>query len=242
MDKGNKIFVQLITGTVLLLLSANTIFPQTSSDSLDIISETDLPNVLSTSFDKQLNTYSLNTGLLFGKTFGKFNIRLHENFNSKFVSTGDKNIRDEQRFALLTSYRILANFEAGLSAESRILSDDRRIEINQASISNLSVYTLFSPQPGLVFSPFAGYSNNRQIGENDFGFIYGAEGAATALEISDLSFSSQLKFRNEDISPRKNLLRYVNLVLKMISTGMYLILSAQGLHKTAVTFTTLPIR
>jgi hypothetical protein len=211
-----KIFFLRISKLWILffLIITDLIFPQSGSDSLDIIVEAEPLNVLSTSFDKQLNTYSLNSGLFFYKTFGGFKLRLSENFNSKFVKTGEKNIRDEQKLLLLTSYKILSNLEAGISAENKILSDNRRIEINQASMSGFSLYTLYSPHPGLAFSPFAGYSNNRQIGENDYGFIYGAEAAASDFELSDININSQLKIRNEDISPRKNLLRYVNLVFK----------------------------
>lgn len=195
------------------LFLSNIALSQSPIDSLDIIADTIPANLLSTSFDKQLNTYSLNTGLLFYKSFGNVNLKLSEHFNSKFVRTAEKNIRDEHRFVLHSSYRILQNLEAGISADNLILSDSRRIEINQASISNVSLYTLYSPQPNLAFSPFVGYSNNRQIGENDFGYIYGAEAAAINYELSDFNINSQLKIRNEDISPRKNLLRYVNLVL-----------------------------
>ncbi len=189
------------------------IFPQSSVDSLEFIYPEKPVNILSTSFDKQLNTYSLNTGLIFNKTFGEFNFNILESFNSKFVKTGQNNIRDDQRFSLLSSYNLTEKIRLGISAESRILSDDRTIEINQASISNASLFTLYTPQPGLSFSPFAGYSNNRQIGENDYGFLYGIEGSANELEISDFHLTSQLKFRNDDISPRRNLIRYLGLII-----------------------------
>lgn len=190
-----------------------SLFSQSSTDSLDFIATSKILNLLSTSFDKRLNTYSLNAGLVFNHEIGDFNFRIAENFNSKFVETSTKNIRDEQRLNILTSYRIFPVFSSGISADNKILSDDRKIEINQASVSNVSLFTLYAPQPNLEFSPFVGYSNNRQIGENDYGLVYGIEGIANNTNISDFNLSSRLKFRNEDISPRKNLIRYLNLII-----------------------------
>lgn len=188
-------------------------YSQTSTDSLEFITQANPPNLLTTSFDKQLNTYSLNSGFIFNKSFGNFNLSINENFNSKFIKTLQSNIRDEQKLSLLTSYNFSSMLGVGVLAENRILSDDRTIGINEASVSNISLFTLYSPQPGMVFSPFAGYSNNRQIGENDYGMIYGIEGNLYQLELSDFFLTSQLKFRNEEISPRKNLVRFLNLVI-----------------------------
>src|SRR5690606_39877523 len=44
-------------------------FAQTQTDTLNYIFFAKPVNLLSTSFDKHLNTYSLNTGLIFNKTF-----------------------------------------------------------------------------------------------------------------------------------------------------------------------------
>ncbi|RPI75890.1 MAG: hypothetical protein EHM47_01355 [Ignavibacteriales bacterium] len=187
-------------------------FSQTQSDSLEFIYFVKPINLLTTSFDKHLNTYSLSSGLILNKSFGNFNLSLNENFNSKFIKTAQSNIRDEQKLTLLTSYNFSKEYGVGISLENRILSDDRSIGINQASVSDVSVFTLYSPAPDMVFTPFAGYANNRQIGENDYGMIYGIEGNLNQVELSEFQLTSQLKLRNEDISPRKNLIRYLSVV------------------------------
>ncbi len=197
----------------MLFINSTLVFSQTSSDSLDYIPLTKSINLLSSYFDKQLNTYSLNTGFAYNQDLSDFNFKIFENFNSKLVKSGANNRRDEQNFSLLTSYKISSTFSSGISVDNKILSDSRQIEINQASISNVSLFTLYSPEPDMVFSPFIGYSNNRQIGENDYGLIYGIEGTANETNLSDLNLSAQLKLSNEDISPRKNLIRYLNLLL-----------------------------
>src|SRR5690606_40516374 len=124
-----------------------------------------------------------------------------------FIKTTQSNIRDDQKLSILTSYNFTKQLGVGISAESRILSDNRTIGINEASISNVSLFTLYSPRNEIILAPFGGYTNNRQIGENDYGFLYGIEGSMNRLELSDFLLTSQLKLKNEDISPRKNLLR-----------------------------------
>jgi hypothetical protein len=198
---------------VLLFINSTLVFSQTSSDSLDFIPLTKSVNLLSSYFDKQLNTYSLNTGLNYNLDLDDFNFRVFENLNSKLVKSSSDNRRDEQNFSLSTAYKISSNISSGISIDNKILSDSRQIEINQASISNVSLFTLYSPEPDMKFSPFIGYSNNRQIGENDYGLIYGIEGSANETDLSDLNLIAQLKLSNEDISPRKNLIRYLNLLL-----------------------------
>ncbi len=217
MDRKNtntsRLFRKFSLIFIFAFINTTSLFSQSSSDSLDFIPLTKSINLLSTYLDKQLNTYSLNTGFLYNQDLNDFNFRVYENFNSKLVRSSTNNRRDEQNFSLSAAYKISQVFSSGVSVENKILSDSRQIEINQASVSNVSLFTLYSPEPNMVFSPFIGYSNNRQIGENDYGLIYGIEGSANETDLSDLSLSAQLKLRNEDISPRKNLLRYLNLLL-----------------------------
>lgn len=59
----------------------------------------------------------------------------------------------------------------------------------------------------------AGRPVHREVGESDNGPVYGGEALLNNLNISDFDFLSELKFKNEDISPRKNALRYFNLTV-----------------------------
>jgi hypothetical protein len=198
---------------ILILLFSFHSFAQTFSDSLDFIITENPANSLHTVIDKQLNTYYLNSSLALNEKLERFSFRLYENFNSKFIRSTEKSIRDEQYLSLSGMYRINPVFHLGIAANSKILSDSRRIEINEASVSNAALYTIYNPISNFSLSPFWGYANNRQIGENDYGFLYGIEGIADNLEVSDFNLYSALKFRNEDISPRKNTTRFYNLVL-----------------------------
>lgn len=184
-----------------------------TTDGLELIRSAPLNNFLLTRFNKQLSTYNLNTRLDFIQDWENFNIRLKENFNSTFIKSTEKSIRDEQLFALQNSYRFNERFSIGLGINSNIYSDNRRIEINQASSNQLFLFSQSELYDNIFFVPYVGYLHNRQVLNDDNGFLYGVEALVKNYETSDLLISSDLKFRNEDISPRKNLIRHYGLVL-----------------------------
>jgi hypothetical protein len=135
-----------------------------------------------------------------------------ENFNSTFVRSADRSNRDEHMFTVSGSYIFNPVLTLGIGANNNIYSDSRSIEINQASLSNATVFSQITPLNKFTIAPYFGYENNRQIGESDNGYIYGGEALLNNLNTSDFDILSQIKFRNEDISPRKNTLRYLNFV------------------------------
>ncbi len=197
---------------ITLLALLQTAFPQVT-DSLELIRSTSPTNFLSTRFYKQLSTYNLNSRFDVTKAWDDFEIRVVENFNSTFVKSTVKSIRDEQLLAAQTKYRINNNLSLGLGFNSNIFSDNRRIEINQASSNQLFLFSQLHPVENLFFAPFLGYLHNRQVLNDDNGLLYGAEALLNPIDLSDLMISSNLKFRNEDISPRKNTIRYYGLLL-----------------------------
>ena len=104
----------------------------------------------------------------------------------------------------------------GILASNNILSDNRRIEINSASISNAALFATYTPEDKIYVSPFIGYSNNRQIGENDSGLLLGFEGLVDNLDISNWNINADVRLRDEDISPRKNTIRNLAFVASSI--------------------------
>jgi hypothetical protein len=187
-------------------------YAQNDIDSLQFLLTKSPSNKLSTSLDKQLNTYSLSSKLFYNRNIDRFSFDVTEDYNSTFIKSSEKSIKDAQFFSTSTAYKIAPFFKIGLMGNNTILSDNRKIEINQASVSNAMIYSELTPEDKIQFSPFFGYTNNRQIGENDYGLVYGAEGLIDNYDISNFNLSSQLRFRNEDISPRKNINRYFNIV------------------------------
>lgn len=200
---------------VVLISLAISIFnsAQENPDSLELIQTVMVPNILQTGFEKQLNTFSLRGGFLFNTSINKLNLKVNENYYSTFVRSTTKSIRDEQSLAILSSYLFSSDFSIGTEIINNIFSDSRKIEINQASVSSAVLFPQYIPLEKIYLTPFLGYTNNRQIGENNSGPVYGIEGLVNELAIDEFTFLSQLKFRNEDISPRKNTLRNLQLVI-----------------------------
>lgn len=198
-----------ITFIFSLLLSVSA-FAQSSPDSLSFSTSMWERNFFSTKFDKLLSTYNFASSLNFGRRFGKVFFGINENYNSTLIRATPKNIKDEQYLSFITEYSLNNFMSLGVLANNDILSDNRKIALNQASILNGSFYTKFRPVEQVYITPSIGYSNNNQIGEYDYGAIYGIEGLADNLVLSDMNISSLLKFQNEDISPRKNTVRIFN--------------------------------
>jgi len=182
-------------------------------DSLMFIQPEPFKNSLSTNFDKQLNTYLFSSSFNLDKSFNSLAFRINENYNSSFIKSAIKSIREENFLRFSTSYKINSYINTGILASNSILSDSRNIEINQASQSSAALYTTYKPEDRIYVSPFFGYITNEQTGEKDFGNLYGLEGLLDTVRLSDNYLYSQIKFRNEDISPRKNTIRYYNFVL-----------------------------
>ncbi|NWF88742.1 MAG: hypothetical protein HXY50_04680 [Ignavibacteriaceae bacterium] len=208
---GKALFSLILIFTVF----HSKIFAQTT-DSLEIVKVFPSKSNLLTRFNKQLSTFNLNTKLDFIQTWENYDLRLTENFNSTFIKTSEKSIRDEQLFSLQNSYQFQEKLSLGLGLSSSIFSDNRKIEINQASSNQFFLFSQAQPYDNFYFVPFGGYMHNRQVLNDDNGFLYGVEALLQDYTISDLIISSNLKFRNEDISPRKNLIRHYGLKLNSV--------------------------
>jgi hypothetical protein len=197
-------------------IAAGYLRAQSEIDSLQYILAKNPLNLLSTKLNKDLNTYYLSSKLFYNQILDKFSFDVTEDYNSTFVRSTEKSIKDEQFFSASGAYMINKFLKIGLMGNNTILSDNRKIEINQASVSNALIFSDIMPAANIHVSPFFGYTNNRQIGENDSGPIYGGEGVLDNYDLSNFSLSSQLRFRNDDISPRKNILRYFNLLANSV--------------------------
>jgi len=197
--------------TAILIFLSFGIIGQTRIDSLEFIRAFPKNNLLSSKLDKQLNTYYLNFGINFFNRFSDYSFGISEDYKSSFIKGIEKTVRDEHHFAVNLNYHFSDKIDFGLIGNNTILSDSRTLEINQSSISNIILFSRIKSLKDFSFAPFSGYSNNRQIGENDYGFVYGFEAGGDKINISDFQFDAELKFKNEDISPRKNYSRYLNL-------------------------------
>lgn len=182
-------------------------FGQISRDSLVHSPQSFQNSSISTSFDKQINIYSLKSIVNYNLTFNKFFLGLKEDFKSTIIKSSHNNIKDEHYFSLLGEYSFQPYLKFGLTFNNDIYSDNRSLAINQVSVTQSTLYTRITPFRQINLIPFAGISNNKQIGETDNGYIYGAELGIDSLIVSDFTVNTTARFSNEDISPRRNLNR-----------------------------------
>lgn len=199
------------TVIIISLLLLQLISPFAQSDSLTIVETKQLPTSLTSLFDKRLNTYSLNSKLVFSQQFGKFSTFLSEEFRSTVVKSATNSIKDENYLTLSTAYEVFPNLETGGLFSSNTYSDDRRLVINKTSVMQGQLFINYKPLQKITLTPFAGYSENQQVGNTDIGPVYGGEIFIDRVSLSDITIKGTAKFENEDISPRKNAFRMVRL-------------------------------
>jgi hypothetical protein len=195
----------------ILILSNPLSYSQTRVDSLEFLGRFINANLFNTTFDKQINTFHLNSQLQLFGNFDNVLIRMNENFGSTFIRNESKNTRDEQHFNLNAKYLFRKDVSFGISGSSSLLSDNRSLGINESAVNYAAVYSELQPIDKLKLNPLGGYASNTQIGITDNGALYGVEGLLDRLSFSDLSINSELRFRNEDIIPRRNLIRFYSL-------------------------------
>ncbi|MEG8946978.1 hypothetical protein [Rosettibacter firmus] len=196
---------------ILTLFIPRSISSQIERDSSEFSTSNYNYRIWNNNVDKQLNTYSFNTQVKYFLKNPRYFLGINENFNSTVISTIQKNIKDEQYLRLLSQYFINDNIQTGIFFKNNYYSDNRQVAINKTTALNTLLYLKYQPSNNFAFVPYGGFSSNNQIGEKDDGFIYGSELLIDNLILHDFNFYSLLKFQNEDISPRKNLLRYFNL-------------------------------
>ncbi len=192
-----------------IFLTGGCLFAQTSSDSLNYLFP-HKKNLLSSRFDKLLNTSILNSNVSYRYSQTDWETWIDYKFNSTIISSAAKNIKDEQNLNWSAAYRFGKNLYSGVLIRNISYSDDRQLAFNQASVFNSLAYFRFIPINNLDINSYAGYSKNTQVNEEDTGVLYGIEGSLSNFKSGSFNLSSSFIFQNEDISPRKNTIRILS--------------------------------
>ncbi len=207
-----KKFLSLIPLIIIVFCNQSLLAQSTFDSTLYLIPIGSL-NRLFSNFDKQLNTYYLNTGFdLYGSS-SKFEYRVNQNYRSTLIQSSQNSIRDEEYLFALGKYKLSNGWKQGIAIRSNIVSDDRQLGINQATINQAVTLSELYFIRDLILTPYGGYSDNRQVDEVDTGPVYGLEGKLNYLGSVDFDINSKLRLENEDISPRKNTIRYLDLLV-----------------------------
>ena len=194
-----KIFI-----LILLFNLPSLLYSQIPGDSLSFVKSRYSKSELSSSFEKQLQTFNIRERVVLSKQFDNFFIGVNQTFFSTIIRSSTLSVRDNAYFSILGEYDILKNLSLGSNINYYVYSDDKQLAINNSSILNSSAYIKYNPLNRISFTPFLGFSKNEQIGIIDIGPIYGIEALLDNYNFNEFNLFSELKFQNEDISPRKN--------------------------------------
>ncbi len=189
---------------------------QISSDSLSFIKSRYSPSVLSSNFEKQLQTFNFRQDFKLAKQISNLFIGVNQTFYSTIIKSYGWSVRDNAFFSLLGQYDVSNNFAIGSNVNYNIYTDDKKLAINNSSIFNSSAYLKYFPDEKISFTPFVGISRNEQIGIINNGPIYGIEAILDNYNFNEFNLFSELKYQTEDIAPRKN--QVINLKFNLDKT------------------------
>ncbi len=193
----------------LFFLFFSTARSQSFSDSLSFLKKNYSKPLLSSDFDKQLNTYSSQTLLDYQHETQNFFFGVSEKYATTLIRSSVNHVKSENNFNALGELKLFNYLSAGILLNSNIYSDDRKLTINSAELHNASLFSKFHFAKVLKLIPFAGLSVNQQVGERDKGYIYGTEMNLNNLNFLSSDFFVNAKFLNEDVLPRRNMIREV---------------------------------
>ena len=189
---------------ILILLLSNLIIAQVPSDSLNFVkSRYSLP-LLSSNFEKQLQTFNFSQKFIYGKQIKKLFLGVNQTFNSTIIKSTTISVRDNAFFSVLGQYDFSNFLSVGSAVNYNVYANDKQLAINNTSVFNSTAYLKYFPMPKLSFTPFVGLSQNEQIGITNSGPIYGIEALLDKYNFNEFNLFSELKFQIEDITPRKN--------------------------------------
>ncbi len=199
---------------LLILAFSAHVFSQEGADTSSFLFRNLDGMYFNTGFRKELNVYSLVNGLRYRINTGDLSLKLANDLNSQVVRSKIKSTRDDNNFSLQAGYNLNEDITSGMLFNYHTFNDSRNLSINSASGTNIIAFSTVRSIKGASVTPFFGYAEDYQSGVSDAGFTYGADAFYNLYRYPETELNSRLFFRNDDVSPRKNTVRDLNLILK----------------------------
>ena len=201
--RGRKGCISLFAAIILI---GNPVVAQEEYGRITLEPRSDTLKVLNRSsigFERNLNTYFWSGGVNYERSFGVWDLRIRELFRSTLIQTDQKFIKDEQNLALLVERRISDRTRFQLDASSLVLSDNRAIGINRASIHSALAGLSFELNSIGTITPSVGVKSDNQIGQRDYGVSYRINSQIGELDLSGYKTNFYGRFSEDRITPRK---------------------------------------
>jgi len=162
-----------------------------------------VPNQSVLGFERNLSTYYWKGMASYQGLLGDWDVRLGELFLSTLIQTDQKFIKDEQNFGLSISRRLADRLWFQFDASSVVLSDNRAIGINRASIHSALVGAKFQFSKIGFLAPSIGVKSDNQTGQMDNGLSYRITSQIGELDLSGYKANFYGRFSEDRITPRK---------------------------------------
>jgi hypothetical protein len=161
-------------------------------------------NFIHTNFDNDINSAKLDSRINLDLDLGKFNLSLKNIYISN-VSKLDRNFfRDFDHMRFLTLYKFNEKVNAGIGAQSRILSDDRSFETNKNTNNFFFTNLVYKVFDDVLIDTKVGLRNEDQIGEVNNGPSGIMEVFANNLNIENYISNGRLTLFYEELSAKRN--------------------------------------
>jgi hypothetical protein len=201
--EGKVLILAIVAATLLL---GNVVAAQEEYGRVTVEPRGDslaVPNESGLRFERNLNTYSWIGRMRLEQSLGLWGIRVRELFRSTIIKTDQKFIKDDQSLSLVLTRKLSERVALQFDAASLVLSDNRSIGINRASIHSGLVGAKFQLQGGGTLMPSIGVKSDNQTGQRDHGLSYRVTSQIGELDLSGYRTSFYGQFSEDRITPRK---------------------------------------
>lgn len=180
-------------------------FPLTAFTQQDfLISDSaSLTNSLRTNVSSNQNSANLLSQFRWENIIGSYKVDISETYNSDVTKLGNNFFRNYNNLKAIASYNLLKNFYVGGGIQSRIISDEKQIEINKDRNDFYFVNLEYTRSNFLVNSKL-GYRIQDQIGIEDYGISATLSSQIKDLEILRFQTASAISLLLDNLSEKSN--------------------------------------
>ena len=156
------------------------------------------------SYNKTLNIHTFTNQIGLRHSIKNLELVVGNNLTSAITEASIKNIRDENKFNFTFTYKLNPILKTGLGIESRLMKDDRKIEINRFKDNAYNIISIISPNENLIVTPFVGFKMEEQVEKKETGLNYGLDSKLKNFKFDNFVLKGFFKLNNNNLTIRRN--------------------------------------
>ncbi|MGB9697564.1 MAG: hypothetical protein ACP5P3_10000 [Ignavibacteria bacterium] len=162
-----------------------------------------LTNALRTKVSSNQNSANLLSQFRWENIIGSYKINISETYNSDVTKLGNNFFRNYNNLKAIASYNLLKNLYVGSGIQSRIISDEKQIEINKDR-NDFYFVNLEYTRSNFFIDSKLGYRIQDQIGIQDDGISAALSSQIKDLEILRFRTNSTISLLLDNLSEKSN--------------------------------------